>query len=35
MRILEGEFGEGTAVRGTLAEGGEKILFTSVEAAGV
>ena len=35
MRILEGEFGEGTAVRGTLAEDGEKILFTSVEAAGV
>ena len=35
MRILEGEFGEGTTVRGTLAEDGEKILFTSVEAAGV
>lgn len=34
MRILEGEFGEGTAVRGTLAEDGEKILFTSLEAAG-
>ncbi len=35
MRILEGEFGEGTTVRGSLAEDGEKILFTSVEAAEV
>jgi len=35
MRILEGEFGEGTTVRGTLAEDGGKILFTSVEAAEV
>ncbi len=35
MRILEGEFGEGTTVRGSLAEDGEKIFFTSVEAAGV
>lgn len=35
MRILEGEFGEGTTVRGSLAEDGGKIFFTSVEAAGV
>ena len=35
MRILEGEFGEGTTVRGTLAEDGGGILFTSVEAAAV
>ncbi len=35
MRILEGEFGEGTTVRGTLAENGRGILFTSVEAAAV
>ena len=32
MRILEGEFAEGTTVRGTLAEGGEKIVFSPAEA---
>ena len=35
MRILEGEFGEGATVRGTLAEDRGGILFTSVEAAEV